>query len=536
MENKIKLSAFAETIFKRTYAFTPEETWEQCAKRVAKFVANGDKELEADFYWAISTRKFMPGGRYLYSSGRELPQITNCMLSRAEDSREGWGKLLDRHIRALSTGGGVGTYYGAIRGKGTPINKYGGAASGPLSLMQMINEVARHVQAGGKRRSALWSGLPWDHSDIEDFISIKNWTTDVKAIKERNFDYPAPLDMTNISVCLDDRFFKSIKTSSETWNLYYKIVKNMCKTGEPGLAINLGKKQNEQLRNACTEVVSETDADICNLGSIVFPRIENLDELKKIVRIGVNFLYLGTFVGWLPHDDFTKIRNEYRRIGLGFMGLHEWLLQRNLPYEPNGELGKWLSCWANISDDEADKVAKKYNSPRPIAVRAVAPTGTISICAETTGGIEPLFCVAYKRRFIDGSTGKYKFSYIIDPTAHRAVNEYGVHPDDIEDAYSLALNVEKRIAMQAFVQDFVDQAISSTINIPEWGETGNNNAKKFAETLLKYLPRLRGITVYPENSRAGQPITPIKYETAKKHTDTVFEENEERCSQGVCSL
>jgi ribonucleoside-diphosphate reductase alpha chain len=108
-------------------------------------------------------------------------------------------------------------------------------------------------------------------------------------------------------------------------------------------------------------------------------------------------------------------------------------------------------------------------------------------------------------------------------------------PEDIEDTYTLATNVERRIAMQAFVQDFVDQAISSTINVPEWGEYGNSNAKKFSQVLLKYLPKLRGITVYPDGSRPGQPITPIKYETALKH-NVVIEESEEKCVQGVCSI
>lgn len=844
------LSHFAETIFKRTYAFTPDETWEQCAARVAKFVADGDGKLEEEFFWAISNRKFMPGGRYLYSAGRELPQLTNCFLKKAEDSREGWGTLLDTHVRALSTGGGVGTNYSNIRPKGTPIGRYGGIASGPISLMQMVNEVARHVMAGGKRRSALWAGLNWAHPDVPDFIKLKNWSTDVKALKERDFSYPAPLDMTNISVCLDDAFFKSVTTNSDTKKLYYSIVKSMCKTGEPAFSVDIGKNKDSTLRNPCClrgsmmlstpnglvpikdinvsdtvwtgkawtkvlhkwnqgvkpvyryetnvgyfegtddhrvlvagektaikettkidyatgedskleelnpqdiidgvvlgdgyydkeakkvmlciglkdtdyfqseiaelilkqrhkirrtwhtattiageelpytyerdvparflfgdkrkikgflrglfsangsnngkqislkqtsyllvrnvqillshlgikstvtvsnhgrfvkhtngtywnrksykvtisgdrakflnligfiqkykhnyiegtksfnwnshkithtqylgqeevfdimvedpshvfwtngllvsncEVVSDKDGDCCNLGSVVLPRIEDINELKKVTRIGVRFLYRATFKGWLPHEDFENIRQKYRRIGLGLMGLHDWCLKNHLPYEPSGELGKWLSCWANISDDEADRCAKVYNDVRPIACRAVAPTGTIGIICETSTGIEPLFCTAYKRRFL-GNDGKMQYSYVIDPTAERAITEYGVNPEDIEDAYSLSTQVERRLAMQAFVQDFTDQAISSTINLPEWGEIGNNNAKAFAETLLRYLPRLRGITCYPEGARPGQPITPIRYETAKKHTDAVFEENEERCSGNVCGI
>ena len=118
----------------------------------------------------------------------------------------------------------------------------------------------------------------------------------------------------------------------------------------------------------------------------------------------------------------------------------------------------------------------------------------------------------------------------------RLVSEKGITADEIEDSYSLSRDVEKRISMQAFVQDFVDQAISSTINLPEWGEPGNNNAKEFGRILLKYLPRLRGITVYPEGARAGQPIVPVKYETAIKHKDVVFQEFDDRCKEGVCGI
>jgi ribonucleoside-diphosphate reductase alpha chain len=123
---------------------------------------------------------------------------------------------------------------------------------------------------------------------------------------------------------------------------------------------------------------------------------------------------------------------------------------------------------------------------------------------------------------------------VVDPTVERLRREHSIRPDDVEDAYSLALDVERRISMQAFVQDYVDMAISSTINVPEWGEEGNNNAKQFSRTLLKYLPRLKGITVYPDGARSGQPLVPVKYETAVKHQDVVFEESEERCIGGVC--
>lgn len=528
-----ELSPFAQTIFEKRYAVSPDETWKGCAKRVSEFVANGDETLEKEFFDIIYTRKFIPGGRYLFASGREIDQISNCFMLRAEDSREGWADLLSKHVMILSTGGGIGTNYSNIRPKGSPIKKFSGTASGPISLMQMINEVARHVMAGGTRRSALLAGLSWKHKDIEDFINAKDWKTVVKALKESDFDFPAPLDMTNISVWLDDDFFSSVNNDEKIWNLYYRIVKKMCKTGEPGIKVNIGDHSNEDLTNPCNEVISADSGDVCNLGSINLSKISSINELKKVTRTAVRFLYLGTYKGWLPHQDFYNTKEKNRRIGLGLMGLHEWLLQRDLPYEPNGVLGKWLSAWQAISDDEVDKFSSHLRGPRPKGVRAIAPTGTTSIIGETTSGIEPIFCTAYKMRYLD--QGKWSTVYKIDPTAERLISQ-GKDPESIEDTYSLAKKIEKRIQMQAFIQDFVDMSISVTLNIPEWGEEGNSNAKQFAKTLLTYLPRLKGITVYPENAVPGQPITKIKYETAKSKNDVVYTEEEERCKGGICSL
>jgi ribonucleoside-diphosphate reductase alpha chain len=527
------LSHFAETIFKRTYAFDEGETWEQCARRVARFLAR-DAKQEEDFFKVISERKFIPGGRYLYSAGRELPQLNNCFLFQAKDSREGWADILNKHVLVLSTGGGAGTEYSLVRGKGQPIKRFGGVTSGPVSLMSMVNEVARHVMAGGKRRSALWAGLSFWHDDIEAFIQAKNWPTEIKALKEKDFNFPAPLDMTNISVGLDDAFFKTVKKDKVVWDRYYRICKAMCKTGEPGFSVNLGDQSKNILRNPCCEVVSDADSDCCNLGSINLSKIDNLSDLEDVTRIAVQFLYNGTFKSWLPHRDIEEVREKKRRIGLGLMGLHEWCLKQGLAYEQSGKLGKWLSTWQQASDDEASRYAKRLNSVQPVAVRAIAPTGTIGIVGETTTGIEPIFCVSYKRRFLD-KDGHWKVSYVVDPTAKRLVDA-GMDPADIEDSLALAKDVERRISMQAFVQDYVDQAISSTINMPEWGEVGNNNAKAFADTLLKYLPRLRGVTVYPDGARPGQPLEPVDYQTAIKKGNVVFEESEERCSQGVCGL
>src|SRR6266404_811437 len=148
------MSAFAQSIFARTYAYADDETWEQCAARVAKTVAN-DSIQEQKFYEMIRDRIFIPGGRYLYSSGRPRFMNSNCYGFTVGDSREAWAQLLHDITMCLSTGGGLGVNYSQVRASGAPIMTLGGTASGPIALMQMVNEVARHVMAGGKRRSAL---------------------------------------------------------------------------------------------------------------------------------------------------------------------------------------------------------------------------------------------------------------------------------------------------------------------------------------------------------------------------------------------
>jgi ribonucleoside-diphosphate reductase alpha chain len=162
-----------------------------------------------------------------------------------------------------------------------------------------------------------------------------------------------------------------------------------------------------------------------------------------------------------------------------------------------------------------------------VAYRAIAPTGTIGILASTTTGIEPLFAVAYKRRFLTEGT-KWKYSYVVDATADRLIKEYGIDPSSIDTAYKLSHDYERRIKFQADIQDYVDMSISSTINLPSWGSKGNkeSDVELFANTLAKYAPRLRGFTCYPDGSRGGQPITECDYGEALTHKGTVFEEHD----------
>lgn len=286
----------------------------------------------------------------------------------------------------------------------------------------------------------------------------------------------------------------------------------------------------------CGEVVSEDDSDVCNLGSVNIGAIENIEEFKEIVHIASKFLVCGTVRAALPSRKIREVREKNRRLGLGLMGMHEWLLKRGHGYEVGSELKEWLEIYRDESEVGADEHCDRLYLSRPAGYRAIAPTGTIGIIAGTTTGIEPLYAVAYKRRYLtDGD--KWKYEFVVDRTAQILISEYGLKAEDIDTALELAKTPEKRIVFQADVQEYVDMAISSTINLPEWGTKYNNEGgvDKFAKILAKHAHRLRGFTCYPDSSRGGQPLTVISYEEAMAHKGTVFDDND-TCKGGSCGL
>ncbi len=551
---------FAKTIFRNKYAQGPNDTWDALADRLVEDVCGTrwgtkealmSKEDRSDLAEHIKQMRFIPGGRYLYYAGREYKAFNNCYLLRAEeDTREEWSNVTWRAMSCLMTGGGIGIDYSRLRPAGKPLSRTGGIASGPLPLMSAINEIGRNVMQGGSRRSAIYASLNWQHEDIPSFLRAKNWSDDVRARKEVDFNSWAPLDMTNISVNYDDKAafefyqdpagFINYKEILAQNPVFLENCKQAMMTGEPGFSFNFGDKQNETLRNACTEVTSEDDSDVCNLGSINLGNIETLEQFKSIVALASKFLVCGTLRADLPYEKVYRVREKNRRLGLGLMGIHEWLLQRGQQYEVTDELHQWLQVYRDESERAANEHCDRFYISRPVAYRAIAPTGTIGILASTTTGIEPLFAVAYKRRFLTEGT-KWKYMYVVDATAERMINDYGVNPDSIDTAYKLSHDYESRMKFQADIQDYVDMSISSTINLPQWGSKDNNEShvQRFAETLAKYAPRMRGFTAYPDAARGGQPITEVEYSEAVKHKGTVFQEHDpcvETGHGGVCGI
>ena len=548
--NPMFRSKFSEDIFNAKYAHEGCETWEKLSKTLVMDVCGKDKDdcqllpddEISDLTKIIADLKFIPGGRYLYYAGRPKKFFNNCYLLRAiEDTREDWASLSWRVESCLMTGGGIGVDYSIYRPSNARLVGTGGFASGPIPKMYMTNEIGRNVMQGGTRRSAIYASLNWQHGDIPRFLKAKNWhdmpvpgtkmtMADLKAL---DFNWPCPLDMTNISVNYDTNWY--MQRNKDLGETFLTNCRQAVSTGEPGFSFNFFEQEAETLRNACTEVTSENDSDVCNLGSINMGRIDTLEEFKAIVEQSTKFLVCGTLRADLPYKKVYEVREKNRRLGLGLMGIHEWLLKRGYKYEVVEELHDWLRVYRGISNKVSREFCDELSISISIAKRAIAPTGTIGILAGTSTGIEPIFAVAYKRRYLRQGQ-KWHYQYVVDSAAQELINLYGLDPDKVESALDFAEDYERRMKFQADIQAYVDQSISSTINLPKWGSAKNNEdtVQKFAVTLAKYAPQLRGFTAYPDGSRGGQPLTPVAYKEAVANLGAEFEEHVE--THDICDL
>jgi ribonucleoside-diphosphate reductase alpha chain len=535
--NPMFRSKFSEDIFNHKYRHEGAETWDALARTLVEDVCGDvlEKDEVDTLYEFVRDMKFIPGGRYLYYAGRPNKYFNNCYLLKAEeDTREDWADLSWKAESCLMTGGGIGVDYSVYRAAGTPIHKTGGQASGPIPKMNMINEIGRRVMQGGSRRSAIYASLNWRHGDSQDFLAAKDWHNmpvgntgqTLWDIKQTDFNFPAPLDMTNVSLNYDTEWLMQYYRTGKVGDVFLQNVRQAMQSAEPGFSFNFFDKENETLRNACTEVTSEDDSDVCNLGSINMGRISDINEMADVTELATKFLICGTLKAKLPYAKVYETREKNRRLGLGLMGIHEWLIQRGSRYEVTPELHKWLSTYKGISDKVSKQTADSLGISKPVANRAIAPTGSIGILAGTSTGVEPIFAVAYKRRYLKGGN-KWHYQYVVDSAAQELIDRYGASPDTVESALDLADDYERRMAFQADVQDYVDMSISSTINLPAWGSKLNNEdtVPAFAATLAKYAPRLRGFTCYPDGSRGGQPLTSVPYSEAVAKLGEEFEEN-----------
>ena len=529
---------FAEDIFNLKYRHEGCDTWSALASTLVHEVCDGlmsPTDVDQLVHY-MTEMKFIPGGRYLWYAGRDVKYYNNCFLLKAEnDNREDWATLANKATSALMSGGGIGIDYSVYRAAGEKLSRTGGQASGPLPMMELVNGIGRNVMQGGSRRSAMYASLHWKHGDIKQFLTMKNWghmkvgDTTMGALKEADFNFKAPMDMTNISVNYDTEWQNNYWATGEVGDVFMQNMRQALETSEPGFSFNY-MKDNETLRNACTEVTSADPDDVCNLGSVNLSRIDNIAEFADVVELATKFLLCGTIRGEVPYEGIRRTREKNRRLGLGLMGMHEWLIQRGERYEVTDELHKWLHVYKVVSDKSSADFADHIGVSRPVANRAIAPTGSIGILAGTSTGVEPIFAVAYKRRYLKGGT-RWHYQYVVDSAAQDLIDRYGADPEKIESAIDLAADPERRIKFQADVQDYVDMSISSTINLPAWGTKLNNEdtVEPFAHMLAKYAHRLRGFTCYADGSRGGQPLTSVPYSEASNRQGEEILETHDIC-------
>lgn len=554
VSNPVYRTPVGETVFLHKYAHQDCETWSKLSNTLVNDVCKDllSKDEIEEIVRIHSDMKFIAGGRYLYYAGRPRKFFCNCyMLRSEEDTRQDWATLSWKATACLMTGGGIGNDYSAYRPNGSKLASTGGVASGAVSSMRLVNEIGREVMQGGGRRSAMYASLNWKHEDIREFLTAKNWydmrigNTTLGKLKETDPNFPAPLDMTNVSCNYDNAWLHETTHEAlsnrlipfaNTGNLPQIFLDNVLQamvTGDPGMSFNFFDKEKETLRNACGEACSEDDSDVCNLGSLNMSRIDSLEEWKRCVTAAIRFLLCGSIRTELPYERVGLVRDKNRRLGLGIMGVHEWLLKRGYRYEMTDELRMWMEVYRDEAKRVADALADSLGVSRPVAWHAIAPAGTISILAGTTSGIEPIYATAYKRRYLTGKN-IWKHQYVVDGTARLMHDMYSVNLDDVETAYDLAQDPERRIRFQADMQDYVSQGISSTINLPKWGSEHNNEnlVEPLARLIAGYAHRLRGITCYPDGAHGAQPITKVDWKYAMRNEGKIFDEE----FTDICSL
>jgi ribonucleoside-diphosphate reductase alpha chain len=280
---------------------------------------------------------------------------------------------------------------------------------------------------------------------------------------------------------------------------------------------------------------------MCNLGSLNLSQIKDIRELVDVAYLASQFLYCGSLEAELPLDKCYTVRQKHRKIGLGLMGVHEWLMTKGFKYQMNPEFELWLRAYEKASEDGANDLSDILDTTKCVRFRSIAPAGTISILAGTTSGIEPLFATGIKRRYLKGNTWEYQ--YIVEPIAKYLIQEKGIPLFLVETAGDLAWDIERRIKFQADLQEYIDMGISSTINLPAWGSALNNEetVENTARIIRKYATQLRGLTFYPDGSRGGQPLTQVPYQEALDKEGQTFLEDLEflettSCPSGACGI
>jgi ribonucleoside-diphosphate reductase alpha chain len=545
------------------------ETPSQMFKRIAKAIAKpedkygGDpKKSEETFYNMMTRLEFIPNSPTLFNAGTPLGQLSACFVLPVEDSLDGIFTSVKNMALIEQTGGGVGFNFSRLRPKGDIVKSTKGVASGPVSFMRVFDTSTEIIKAGGKRRGAMMAILRVDHPDVLEFITSKQ--------------RPGFLSNFNISVAVTDDFMKALEENGEYWlvnprnnektgkliakDVWNLMAKSAWQSGDPGIVFideinrhnptpQFGKIEST---NPCGELPL-LPYESCNLGSINLSRIVeerkiDWERLRHTVRNGVHFLDNVVDENKYPMKEIDEITRANRKIGLGVMGFADMLIKLGIPYDSEEALSIGEKTMKFIEEEALKKSVElgeergsfpnfdgsiwkdKYPAMRNATVTTVAPTGTISIIAGCSSGIEPIFAISFIRNVLSGTRlfetnplfetmskdrGFYSAKLLEEIARTGSVQKIEGVPDDIKRLFVTALNIkpEWHIKMQAAFQKHTDNAVSKTVNLPT--EATVDDVRNIYE--LAWKLKCKGVTVFRYGSKPEQVlyIGEIKTEKGK---------------------